>query len=63
VDSNSRTLDLFEKDANHRSACYGTCASYWPPLLTHGKPVARARAKQCETAYHPGRAETSIVDG
>ena len=22
------------------------CAKYWPPLLTHGKPVARAGAKQ-----------------
>jgi len=27
-------------------SCYGACAQYWPPLLTHGKPVARAGAKQ-----------------
>jgi predicted lipoprotein with Yx(FWY)xxD motif len=46
VDSNGRTLYLFEKDRNRRSACYGLCATYWPPLLTHGKPVARAGAKQ-----------------
>ena len=26
-----------------RSACSGTCATYWPPLLTRGKPTARAR--------------------
>jgi predicted lipoprotein with Yx(FWY)xxD motif len=46
VDGKRRTLYLFEKDTNHRSACYGQCATYWPPLLTHGKPVARAGAKQ-----------------
>jgi len=46
VDSKGRTLYLFEKDKNRRSACYGQCATYWPPLLTHGKPVARAGAKQ-----------------
>ena len=46
VDGKGRTLYLFEKDKNRRSACYGQCATYWPPLLTHGKPVARAGAKQ-----------------
>jgi len=46
VDSKGHTLYLFEKDKNRRSACYGPCATYWPPLLTHGKPVARAGAKQ-----------------
>ncbi len=46
VDSNGRTLYVFEKDKNQRSACYGQCATFWPPLLTHGKPLARAGAKQ-----------------
>jgi len=46
VDSKGRTLYLFEKDKNRRSACYGLCTTYWPPLLTHGKPLARAGAKQ-----------------
>ena len=46
VDGKGRTLYLFEKDKNRRSACYGQCATYWPPLLTHTKPVARAGAKQ-----------------
>ena len=46
VDGKGRTLYLFEKDTNHRSACYGQCATYWTPLLTNGKPVARAGAKQ-----------------
>jgi len=46
VDSKGRTLYLFEKDRNRRSACYGQCATFWPPLLTDGKPVARAGARQ-----------------
>jgi len=46
VDGKGRTLYLFEKDKHRRSACYGQCATYWPPLLTHGKPVARPGAKQ-----------------
>ena len=46
VDGKGRTLYLFEKDKKRRSACYGPCATYWPPLLTRGKPVARAGAKQ-----------------
>jgi predicted lipoprotein with Yx(FWY)xxD motif len=46
VDSKGRTLYVFEKDKNRRSACYGLCATYWPPLLTHGKPVARTGVRQ-----------------
>jgi len=46
VDGKGHTLYLFEKDKNRRSACYGPCATYWPPLLTRGKPVARAGAKR-----------------
>jgi len=46
VDNKGRTLYLFEKDKNRRSACVGPCATYWPPLLTHGKPVARTGARQ-----------------
>jgi predicted lipoprotein with Yx(FWY)xxD motif len=40
VDSKGRTLYLFEKDKKGHSACYGQCAMYWPPLLSHGKPLA-----------------------
>jgi predicted lipoprotein with Yx(FWY)xxD motif len=46
VDGKGRTLYLFEKDKHRRSACYGECATFWPPLLTHGKPVARLGLKQ-----------------
>ena len=40
VDSSGRTLYLFEKDKRGHSACSGTCAVYWPPLLATGKTVA-----------------------
>ena len=38
VNSNGRTLYLFEKDRNGKSACSGQCAVFWPPLITSGKP-------------------------
>ena len=46
VDSKGRTLYLFEKDTSRRSACSGQCAQFWPPLLTHGTPVARTGVKR-----------------
>lgn len=45
VDGRGRTLYLFEKDKRGRSACYGACAGFWPPLLTRGKPSAVRGAK------------------
>jgi predicted lipoprotein with Yx(FWY)xxD motif len=45
INKQGRTLYLFEKDKNGKSACYGACAKYWPPLLTRGKPVAGAGVK------------------
>jgi predicted lipoprotein with Yx(FWY)xxD motif len=44
VDGSGRTLYLFEKDTRRRSACSGTCATYWPPLLTRARPTARGKA-------------------
>ena len=34
--SSGRTLYLFMKDKNGRSACYGQCAGDWPPLMKKG---------------------------
>jgi predicted lipoprotein with Yx(FWY)xxD motif len=42
VDSSGRTLYLFEKDRNGRSACSGACAGNWPPVTVSGKPTAGA---------------------
>lgn len=44
VDSNGRTLYLFQKDARHVSACTGACAAAWPPVLATGKPVVGSGA-------------------
>ena len=45
VDGRGRTLYLFEKDKLGKSACTGQCASFWPPLIASGKPLATAGAK------------------
>jgi predicted lipoprotein with Yx(FWY)xxD motif len=39
ADGGGRTLYLFENDTTTRSTCSGTCAVYWPPLLTGGGAV------------------------
>ena len=40
VDNKGITLYDFPPDRGTTSVCYGACAALWPPLLTHGKPVA-----------------------
>ena len=39
VDSQGRTLYLFERDSGTKSACTGACAVEWPPLRATGKPT------------------------
>jgi predicted lipoprotein with Yx(FWY)xxD motif len=45
ANANGKTLYLFRADSGPKSACYGQCAKYWPPLLTTGKPVAESGIK------------------
>jgi predicted lipoprotein with Yx(FWY)xxD motif len=40
VDSKGITLYDFPPDRGKTSVCYGACAALWPPLITHGKPLA-----------------------
>ena len=40
VDSQGRTVYLFEKDTGPNSTCFGACATEWPPVTTSGKPKA-----------------------
>jgi predicted lipoprotein with Yx(FWY)xxD motif len=40
-----RTLYLFLKDKHGKSACYGKCATDWPPLMKKGKVRAAAGVK------------------
>jgi predicted lipoprotein with Yx(FWY)xxD motif len=44
VDSRGRTLYLFKKDVGTKSACFGACATAWPPLRASGKPKVGAGA-------------------
>ena len=39
VNSQGRTLYLFQADQGTKSACTGACAGAWPPLLVKGKPT------------------------
>jgi predicted lipoprotein with Yx(FWY)xxD motif len=45
VNSNGRTLYLFEKDRNSKSACSEQCAAFWPPLIMTGKPAVTGGAR------------------
>src|ERR671922_823029 len=42
VDGEGLTVYLFVKDKGTASTCYGQCATFWPPVLTNGKPQARS---------------------
>jgi len=50
VDSQGRTLYLFEKDSGPTSTCYQACAGVWPPFTTSGKPKAGAGASASQLA-------------
>ena len=45
VTAQGRTLYLFAPDKNGKSTCYGSCASYWPPLFVSGKATAGTGVK------------------
>ena len=62
VESRGRTLYLFEKDKNGKSACAGSCAAAWPPLIAAGKPRAGAGVKASllgETKRADGRMQVT----
>jgi predicted lipoprotein with Yx(FWY)xxD motif len=45
VNSRGRTLYLFAKDRGGKSSCTGSCATFWPPLLSATKPTAGSGVK------------------
>ena len=58
VDSQDRSLYLFQRDAGTKSACAGACAAAWPPLRATGKPVvgtALSASKVGTTARSDGK--------
>jgi predicted lipoprotein with Yx(FWY)xxD motif len=44
VDSQGRTLYLFNRDTGTMSECSGACAVNWPPLAATGKPTVGSGA-------------------
>ncbi|MEV7185887.1 hypothetical protein [Kitasatospora sp. NPDC093102] len=60
VDSQGKTLYLFEADTSPTSTCYDACATAWPPLLTTGTPTAGKgvdQAKLSTTARKDGKSQ------
>jgi predicted lipoprotein with Yx(FWY)xxD motif len=45
VDDRGMTLYMWEKDQGGKSACYDRCATFWPPAMSIGAPVAAGGAK------------------
>jgi predicted lipoprotein with Yx(FWY)xxD motif len=45
VNSKGHTLYLFKADKNGKSSCRGSCPTFWPPLLKHGKLTAGSGVK------------------
>jgi predicted lipoprotein with Yx(FWY)xxD motif len=45
VNSRGHTLYLFAKDRMGKSACSGSCARFWPPLVSHGRSTAGVGVK------------------
>jgi predicted lipoprotein with Yx(FWY)xxD motif len=45
VDSRGHTLYLFKRDSGTKSACFGMCAKFWPPLRATGKPAVGSGTK------------------
>jgi predicted lipoprotein with Yx(FWY)xxD motif len=65
VDSQGRTLYLWQADTGARSTCTGACASAWPPLMTTGKPTAGegVRSSLLGTTKRANRTEQVTYDG
>jgi len=62
VDTQGRTLYLFQKDAGTNSACTGACAAAWPPLRDAGKPTVGTgltASKVGTTARSDGRPQVT----
>jgi len=45
VNSKGRTLYVFANDKHSKVTCTGSCAQFWPPLKSSGKPKASGSVK------------------
>lgn len=63
VDSNGNTLYYFLKDKNGKSACYGACASVWPPVTGSPKGENGAQASKLGTTKRTDGGEQVTYNG
>ena len=65
VDSQGRTLYLFNRDTGAMSECSGACAVNWPPLAAAGKPTvgSGANASLVSTSARQGGHEQVTYNG
>ena len=65
VDSQGRTLYLFNRDTGTMSECSGACAVNWPPLAAAGKPTvgSGANASLVSTSARHGGHEQVTYNG
>jgi predicted lipoprotein with Yx(FWY)xxD motif len=65
VDSQGRTLYLFEADKGGKSNCDGPCATAWPPYLSKGTPQAAQGATAAlvgTTTRNDGTTQVTYAD-
>ncbi|PRX05497.1 UNVERIFIED_ORG: putative lipoprotein with Yx(FWY)xxD motif [Martelella mediterranea] len=55
---NGRTLYTYDKDANHLSVCYGSCAAKWPPYLAN--PSAQPFSKYSFVVRKDGQRQWAL---
>jgi predicted lipoprotein with Yx(FWY)xxD motif len=53
VDSQGRTIYLFQKDTGMKSTCTGACAAAWPPVRATGKPTVGAGLSAAKVGTTP----------
>ena len=53
VDSQGRTIYLFQQDTGTKSTCSGACATEWPPVRVSGKPTAGSGVNSLDARNHP----------
>jgi predicted lipoprotein with Yx(FWY)xxD motif len=65
VDSQGRTLYLFERDSGTKSTCSGACAIEWPPLRATRKPTVGngANASIVATSARPDGEQQVTYNG
>ena len=62
VDSQGRTLYLWQADITSKSTCTGACATAWPPLETSAKPTAGSGVKSSAARNHEARGRVRAGD-